>query len=223
MFFQLVLKKEVFYKKNMAFLVFEGVDGSGKSSLIELFLKELEKRRLPFIQSKEPGGTPIGKQIRELLLNKKNLKLNPLSETLLYYADRKQHIQDLIVPALKEKKWVILDRYWASTSAYQCGGRAVSQDFVETLKKEICGDCQPHLWILLDLPVEQSMKRLKLSTGNQLDRMEIEAQDFHQRVRDYYLKLAKEEPTKWLILDSSQKSSQLLEQLISHLKNLNLL
>ena len=207
----------------MAFLAFEGVDGSGKSSLMKLFSKELEKRGLPFIQTKEPGGTPIGAQIRQLVLNRDNAKLNPLSETLLYYADRKQNIQDRIAPALDQKMWALSDRYWASTSAYQCGGRGISESFVESLKKDICGDYQPHLWVLLDLPVEVSLERLTHSNKKQPDRMEREARDFHQRVKDYYLKLAEKEPEKWLILDSTKASSKLLEQLISHLESQSLL
>ena len=202
----------------MAFIVFEGVDGSGKSSLIKLFSKELKKREISFIETKEPGGTPIGNQIRRLLLNKDNKKLNPLSETLLYYADRRQHIQDLIAPALEKKIWILSDRYWASTSAYQCGGRNISGSFVEQLKKEVCENYQPDLWVLLDLPVEVSLERLTQSKKDQRDRMELEAHDFHQRVKSYYLKLAKKEPDKWLILDSTQDSLKLLEQLISYLE-----
>ena len=202
----------------MAFFVFEGVDGSGKSSLIELFSKELEKRGISFIQTKEPGGTPIGEQIRSLLLSRENKKLDPFSETLLYYADRKQHIQDLIAPNLDKKVWILSDRYWASTSAYQCGGRGISENFVDRLKKDICENHQPDLWILLDIPVELSLKRLAHSTVKTCDRMEQEAFDFHQRVRDYYLKLAKQDPDKWLVLDATQSSLELLEQVISHLK-----
>jgi len=207
----------------MAFIVFEGVDGSGKSSLIDVFSKELKKRGVSFIKTKEPGGTPIGKQIRQLLLNRDNNALNPLSETLLYYADRKQHIQDLIAPARHQKKWILSDRYWASTSAYQCGGRAVSESFVESLKKQICGDYQPDLWVLLNLPLEISLKRLTHANKNQPDRMEQENSAFHQKVKDYYLKLAQKEPEQWLILDSRENSPQLLTKLISHLEKKGLL
>lgn len=206
----------------MSFLVFEGVDGSGKSSLIELFSKELERKGISFKKTKEPGGTALGGKIRNLVLSRKNEGLNPLAETLLYYADRRQHIQDLIVPALAKKIWVLSDRYWASTSAYQCGGRGISESFVENLKKEICGDCLPDLWVLLDLPVEISLKRLARSK-NHPDRMEREALDFHQRVREYYLKLAKREPDKWLILDATQSPTKLLEKLLTYLSAQSLL
>jgi len=202
----------------MAFIVFEGVDGSGKSSLIQDFLKELKKRELSFVQSKEPGGSLIGQKIRKLLLDRNNNTLNPLAETLLYYADRAQHIQDVIAPALEKKKWVILDRYWASTSAYQCGGRRISESFVWSLMKEVCKKHQPDLWVLLDLSLEISLKRLNHSSSKKIDRMEQEKPDFHQRVKNYYLKLAQQEPEKWLILNSSEKPSQLLKQLISQLE-----
>ena len=124
----------------------------------------------------------------------------------------------MIAPALDKKTWVLSDRYWASTSAYQCGGRGISESFVETLKKYICGGCQPHLWVLLDLPVELSLKRLTHFNKKQPDRMEREARGFHQRVKNYYLKLAQKEPDKWLVLDSTQNPPQLLEKLIFYLE-----
>jgi len=215
--------RKLFYKEGMSFLAFEGVDGSGKSSLIELFSKILKKKEIPFKQTKEPGGKAISEKIRSILLSRENEGLNPLAETLLYYADRKQHIQDLIAPALAKKIWVLSDRYSASTSAYHCGGRGISEGFVENLKKEICGDCQPNLWVLLDLPVEISLKRLAHSNKNHPDRMEREALNFHQRVREYYLKLAGREPDKWLILDATQSPTKLLEKLLAYLSAQSLL
>ena len=207
----------------MAFIVFEGIDGSGKSSLLKLFITELQNYGIHFAQTKEPGGTEIGRQIRSLLLEKSNKKLNPLSETLLYYADRQQHIQELIAPLLKNKVWVISDRYWASTSSYQCGARAVNEKLVEILKQEICQDYQPDLWVLLDIPVEISLKRLSVSKKESRDRLELEAIDFHQKVRDYYLKTAQKNKEKWLVLDASQAPEKLLKNLISHLKSMSLL
>ncbi|MBC6415983.1 MAG: dTMP kinase [Bdellovibrionales bacterium] len=205
----------------MAFIVFEGVDASGKSLLLNLFTKELQNFGIQFIQTKEPGGTKIGQQIRKILLEKKNKKLDSLAETLLYYADRQQHIQEVIAPQLKNKLWVISDRYWASSSAYQSGARAVSKKLVNTLKEEVCKNYQPDLWVLLDICVEMSLKRLSRKEAK--DRLESEHAGFHQVVRDSYLKLAKSQPEKWLILDASQDPKKLLKDLMSHLKSKALL
>ena len=205
----------------MAFLVFEGIDASGKSTLLQLLCRQLQKKGLDFVQTKEPGGTEIGKKIREILLEKQNAFLDPLAETLLYYTDRKQHVKEIIQPAVKKNLWILSDRYWASTSAYQCGGRGIDESFVHQLRKTICSPCEPDLWILLDLPVEAALKRLYISKRNNRDRLEMENSDFYQRVRDYYLKLAQEESSKWLILTAKQSPEKLLEQLLSHLKQKN--
>lgn len=202
----------------MAFLVFEGLDASGKSTLLDLLCREFREKGLAFVQTKEPGGTKSGEKIRKILLARENNNLDPLTETLLYYADRKQHIEELIQPSLKRGLWVLSDRYWASTSAYQCGGRGVNENFVQKLCQALCGGCEPDLWILLDLPIEESLKRLFISKRNERDRMEMENSSFHQRVRDYYLQLAREESHKWLVLSAVQEPEQLLKQVLSHLQ-----
>ena len=206
----------------MAFLVFEGIDGSGKSTLLELLCNKLKQQRLPFVKTKEPGGTQIGQSIRKLLLERGNVSFSPLAETLLYYADRRQHIEEFIKPNLKKDVTVISDRYWASTSAYQCGGRNISEKFVETLRKQVCWDCEPDLWILLDLPVEIALKRLYMSKKEDRDRMEMENSAFHQRVRDYYMNLATKEPSKWIVLSGEKASSVLLEELLGQLQSRNI-
>ena len=207
----------------MAFLVFEGIDGSGKSTLIELFCKQLKEKKLPFVQTKEPGGTKIGQEIRKLLLERGNTHLSPMAETLLYYADRRQNIEEFIKPHLKKNITVVSDRYWASTSAYQCGGRKINEQFVESLRNQICQDCEPDLWILLDLPIEITLKRLFIAKKDNQDRIEMENSSFHQRVRDHYLKLAKKDPEKWLILAGEKSSSILLEELLAHLQSKKIL
>ena len=202
----------------MAFLVFEGIDGSGKSTLLNLLSEQLKKQGLNPVCTREPGGSFTGEKIREILLAKQNTSLDSLAETLLYYADRKQHIEEVIKPSLNKGFWLLSDRYWASTSAYQCGGRGVEENFINQLKENTCSDCEPDLWILLDLPVEISLKRLLVSRKNNRDRFEREEQAFHQRVRDYYLKLAHGDPSKWLLLDATLSPEELLEKLLSYLK-----
>ena len=207
----------------MAFLVFEGVDGSGKTTLIQSLSEILKKKGTSFVITREPGGTEVGQEIRTLLLKKRQMPPLPSVETLLYYADRKQHVDQVIQPALKRGEWVLSDRYWASTSAFQCGGRGEEENFVNLLKERVCGACQPDLWILLDLPIEQSLKRLNKSSNQELDRFEVENSEFHQRIRDYYLKLSRENQKKWLILDATQSLEQILSDLLTQLEKRNLL
>ncbi|MCY4512092.1 MAG: dTMP kinase [Bdellovibrionales bacterium] len=207
----------------MAFLAFEGIDGSGKTTLIQSLSKILKKQGIPLVITREPGGTEVGQEIRALLLKKRLNPPLPSVETLLYYADRKQNVDQVIQPALKEGKWVLSDRYWASTSAFQCGGRGESEALVNLLREKICGECQPDLWILLDLPVEQSLKRLNKFSRSHLDRFESEDREFHQKIRDYYLKLSHENQEKWLILDATEPSSEILSKLLTHLERKKIL
>ena len=207
----------------MAFLVFEGIDASGKSTLLDLLCKTFQDKGLAFIKTKEPGGTKNGEKIRKILLEKQNFMLDSLAETLLYYADRRQHVEELLKPSIKKDLWILSDRYWASTSAYQCGGRGVDETFVQSLQKQVCKACEPDLWILLDLPIEEALKRLFVSKKDNRDRLEMENSAFHQRVRDYYLKLTQQDPSQWLVLDATKPTAWLLEQLLAHLKKIGIL
>ena len=207
----------------MAFLVFEGIDASGKSTLLDLLCKTFQDKGLAFIKTKEPGGTKNGEKIRKILLEKQNFMLDSLAETLLYYADRRQHVEELLKPSIKKDLWILSDRYWASTSAYQCGGRGVDENFVQSLQKQVCKGCEPDLWILLDLPIEEALKRLFVSKKDNRDRLEMENSAFYQRVRDYYLKLTQQEPSRWLVLDATKPTAWLLEQLLAYLKEIGIL
>ena len=204
-------------------MAFEGVDGSGKTTLIKKLSEVLEKKGIPFVITREPGGTEVGREIRALLLKKRSNPPLPSVETLLYYADRKQNVDQVIQPALQRGEWVLSDRYWASTSAFQCGGRSEEESFVNLLKDRICGKCQPNLWVLLDLPVEQSLTRLGALSKGDLDRFEMENKAFHQRIRDYYLKLSRENQEKWIILDATQSSEQILANLLTELEKKEIL
>ena len=202
----------------MAFIVFEGVDGSGKTTLIQALTKVLNEKGVRPVFTREPGGTDVGQDIRKILLTKTENSISPEVEVLLCYADRKQNIDEKIQPALKNKQWVISDRYWASTFAFQCGGRGLSESWILDLKEVICEGCEPDLWILLDLPVEESLLRLSKTGKKRSDRFEKENKNFHQRVRDFYLKLAKKEPEKWLVLDSTQATEILIQKILNQFK-----
>lgn len=201
----------------MRFLAFEGLDGSGKSTLINGLRAEFEKRSIGFVLTREPGGTELGDEIRELLLRVKGEAPIPRAEALLYQAGRAQHVERLIRPALAEKKWVLSDRYAASSVAFQAGGRAINRMQIDWLNDFATGGLQPDLYVLLDLTVEESLRRLE-KRGQEADRFEREQKKFHESVRQTYLSLAKERPQSWLVLSASDKSEDLLAQLLKTLQ-----
>jgi dTMP kinase len=199
----------------MAFLVFEGIDGSGKSTLIKGLQKELSDRQVDFITTREPGGTELGDEIRQMLLRCQGQAPAPRTELLLYAAGRAQHVDVVIEPALKKKQWVLCDRFDASSVAFQNGGRGLNREEIDWLNRFATKKIQPDLYVLLDLSVEESAKRRE---SREADRFEMEKQEFHQRVRDCYLRLAEEEPVRWLVMNASDKPEALLQKLISELK-----
>ena len=213
--------KKGFKNNFMAFLVFEGLDGSGKSTLIEALSKELSLKKIPFKKTREPGGTPLGEKVRSLLLQKdKKLTPTPWTELFLYEACRSQNVDQVIAPALKEGNWVLCDRFWASTTAFQAGGRSLDEKKVLSLNLWASKNIKPDLWILLDLSLEAATKRWEDRTAfHPLDRFELETLSFHEKVRESYLKISKtKEHGPWLVLDASQSKDVLMKQLMDELK-----
>ena len=200
----------------MAFVVFEGLDGSGKSTLIKKLKSHLEESGVEVVLSHEPGGTELAEDIRHLILKTEGEAPVAMTELLLYEASRAQHVETLIRPNLKQQKWVLCDRFTGSTLAFQCGGRGIDRSTVDQLNNFATGGLEPDLWVLLDLSLEESERRRK-SRGEEEDRLESEAAEFHQRVRDYYLKLAKEDEKKWLVLNAEKPVDELFETLKSEL------
>jgi len=198
----------------MAFIVFEGLDGSGKSSLMGKLQEELLKRKISFIKTREPGGTELGDEIRQLILRTDGQPPTPRTELLLYEASRSQHVDCVILPALKNNQWVLCDRYTASSLAFQAGGREISEDWVHRLNDFATNQVYPNLTVLLDLSVDESRKRRFQRSENQ-DRMESEADTFHQKVRNAFLKLASENADQWLVLDASKSIDQLTVELLN--------
>ncbi|MEK6627927.1 MAG: dTMP kinase [Bdellovibrionota bacterium] len=206
----------------MFFLAFEGLDGSGKSSLMNQLQNYLSLNNISFIKTREPGGTDIGDQLRDIILVKKNEVPTPRAELLLYEASRAQHVDLVIKPALQNKKWVLCDRFTASSVAFQAGGRQISEDQVNWLNNFATDALNPDLNILLDLTVEESHKRRQkrlLEIGEVEDRMESEANSFHNRVRESFLIQAKKKQSKWLVLDASKTPENLFDILIRALKD----
>ncbi len=202
----------------MFFLAFEGLDGSGKSSLMNQLQNHLSSQHKSFIKTREPGGTAIGDQLRHIILTKDGEVPSPRTELLLYEASRSQHVDLVIRPALQKKEWVLCDRFSASSLAFQAGGRQISEEQVHWLNDFATASLKPDLNILLDLTVEESQKR-RLGRGGSEDRMESEAVDFHQRVREGFLKQARLQPSEWLVLDASRSPEVLFEILIQELKS----
>ncbi len=203
----------------MRFLAFEGLDGSGKSTLINGLDQEFSARGMGCVISREPGGTPLGNAVRDLLLKVDAEHPVPRAEALLYQADRAQHVEKVIRPALAQKKWVLSDRFAASSLAFQTGGRLISQEEILWLNRFSTGGLEPDLYILLDLSVEESLRRMA-GRPQEADRFERESKDFHERVRQAYLRLASQDPSRWLVLNSSETSEQMLHKLLAHLQGL---
>lgn len=205
----------------MYFLVFEGLDGSGKSSLMRELQAELTRRNQAFIVSREPGGTPLGEKLRNLILEKSDHPPGARAELLMYEASRAQHVEFLIQPSLRSGQWVLSDRFSASSLAFQGGARGISWEMIEQLNDFATQGLQPHLNILLDLSVEESERRREQrekSLGVQPDRIESENRDFHQRVRDGFLRASRQDPSRWLVLDASLSTETLFQKLLQELK-----
>ncbi len=199
----------------MAFLVFEGLDGAGKSSLIKLLASDLDSSSIPHIITREPGGTPLGEELRTILLRTDGDAPVARAELLLYQAIRAQHVENKIRPALNAGSWVICDRYTASSIAFQSGGRGISEEDIKTLNDFSTGKLLPQLSVLLDLPVEESLKRIqkRVDSGQNKDRFEQEEKDFHQRIRTSYLQQAKDNTKSWIVLDATKSSEDMYKEL----------
>ncbi len=182
------------------FVTLEGPEGAGKTTQVKLLSKQLTKLGVPHIVTRDPGGTPLGKQVRRILLTP-GINVAPTTELLLYQADRAQHVAELIKPALEEGKLVLCDRFIDSSIAYQGYGRNIDIKLIKDLNELSTGGLKPVLTILFDIQSEDGLSRLH--PGGH-DRIEREALDFHTRVRKGYLALADLEPERWRILDAAK-------------------
>ena len=193
------------------FISFEGIEGSGKSSLLENLKKYYLKKELEVIFTKEPGGTELGKDIRGILLNPES-SISSEAELLLLMADRIEHVTTIINPNLKKNKIIFCDRYIDSTIAYQGKGRNLSEDKIKELI-DILNLPIPDLTILLDLPVEDGL--LRANKRNELDRFEKEDINFHKSIRKSYLDLQKKDPKRIFLFDSSISENKLFENVLN--------
>ena len=185
------------------FVTLEGVDGAGKSTHVPALIAAIEARGHTVLATREPGGTPLGERLREILLHE---PMSANDEVFLMFAARSQHVDSVIRPALLRGEWVLCDRFTDSTYAYQGGGHGVDPALIGQLAHYIHGDCNPDLTLLFDVPAEVSRSRLArlVATGRELDRFEREHAEFTARVRAVYLERAAAEPARVRVIDSTR-------------------
>ena len=189
------------------FITLEGIEGSGKSTNLSIIKQILDDNQINYIVTREPGGGPLGPNLREILLDKSNA-ISPTVEMLLMMADRKDHVDNVINLNLKKGNWVISDRYLDSTIAYQGGGRQLDVNLINFLSAELDLPT-PDLTLLFDLPVNEALERAK--ERSELDRFESEPEDFHNRIRDSYLEQASKND-RFKIVNSSKEKESVSEQ-----------
>ncbi|MFA5242761.1 MAG: dTMP kinase [Sulfuricella sp.] len=190
------------------FITLEGIDGAGKSTHLAWLADTLTQRGQEVVVTREPGGTPLGETLRGLLLNH---AMHLETEALLMFAARREHLAQVIVPALEAGKWVISDRFTDASFAYQGGGRGIDEARLRILEDWVQQDLQPDLTLLFDVPLEVARQRLSASAT--LDRFEQEKQDFFQRVRQAYLARAAEFPARIRVIDSTRTVPQIRAEL----------
>jgi dTMP kinase len=193
------------------FISLEGIEGSGKSSQVKLLAEHLRTKGHNVLETVEPGGTRIGGKIRKLLLEPKN-HMDPLAELLLYYSSRAQLVREVIYPEIQKKTVVITDRFTDSTVAYQGYARGIELSIIHALDDIVVPDMKPFLTILLDLDVEEGLRRNRRAQKE--DRFELETVEFHNRVRQGFMKIAEEEPERVKIVDASRSTEEVSRDII---------
>ena len=204
------------------FITFEGGEGSGKTTQLGALLANLGSRRVDAVQTRDPGGTAIGNQVRGLLLNAENAQMAPMAELLLYEASRAQLVLEVLRPALAEGRIVLCDRFTDSTVAYQGYGRGLDLDLIERMNAAACADLRPDLTFLLDLDPVVGLARVRERVAQPRqyrDRLENEVLEFHQRVRAGYRALAERDPARVVILDATQGIPEIEARIRRHVES----
>jgi len=199
------------------FITIEGQDGAGKTTSLEYLYSEIKAKNLDCLVSREPGGTPMGEAIRDILLKRTELEINPMSELLLIFAARSQHIESVIEPALAQGKWVVCDRFTDASYAYQGGGHGIEESSIGMLESLVQGQLFPDLTILLDVDISVGELRVE-SRNKQKDRYEQQLTDFKSRVRQAYLSRAKEEPGRIKVINAAKSIENVQSQIKSVLE-----
>lgn len=184
------------------FITIEGTEGVGKSTNIEFIKQYFVQKNIPLTITREPGGTPLAEEVRDLLLKNRSEKMDETAELLLVFAARAQHIENVILPALDCGNWVLCDRFTDATYAYQGGGRGLSLSLIKELEKKVQKGLQPDLTFLLDIDVKAGLERAAARAA--LDRFEQEKVEFFERVREAYLSRASDNPQRFFVVDARQ-------------------
>lgn len=204
------------------FITLEGIEGAGKSTIARRVCEWLAVRSIHATLTREPGGTPLAERVRQIVLERGDEPLSPVTETLLMFAARGIHIASLIRPALARGEWIVCDRFTDATRAYQGAGRGIDPTWIESLAAQVHGDLQPDCTLLLDLPVPMGLERARSRKAAVTDRFEAEAQAFFERVRAAYLELARREPRRIHLIDASRPLEAVESQVIAVLERLPL-
>jgi dTMP kinase len=203
------------------FLTLEGIEGAGKSTVAKLLKAALERTGRAVTLTREPGGTPLAERIRELALQRESERLPAVGETLLMFAARAVHVENLIRPALARGDWVVCDRFTDATRAYQGSGRGVDAALIEALAHAVHADLVPDCTLLLDLPVAEGLRRARARAAGDTDRFEAETVAFFEKVRAGYLAQARAEPRRFRVIDATQPLAEVeraVTQIVSALR-----
>lgn len=200
------------------FITFEGGEGSGKSSVLRLLAERFEAEGIPYVLTREPGGTPISEQIRSVILDKENTAMDARTEALLYAASRRQHLVEKVWPALKEGKLVLCDRYLDSSLAYQGGARGLGIENVLNVNLFATEGTFPDLTLLFDIEPSLGLARIAANAGREVNRLDLEAMSFHEGVRKTFKELAERFPDRYIVLDASKSLEEVLEDAYKAIK-----
>lgn len=193
------------------FVTIEGPEGSGKSTATETVINKLRELGYDVLKTREPGGTPISEQIRNVILDKDNKAMDGRTEALLYAAARRQHLVEKVWPAVKEGKIVICDRYIDSSLAYQGGARGLGIDNIVDINMFATENTWPDLTLLFDIPPELGLKRISLNKNREVNRLDLETLEFHKKVRQTFLNLAEKYSDRFVIIDASKDREQVAQ------------
>lgn len=201
------------------FVTVEGPEGSGKSSVMKRVAERLQEEGIDVVLTREPGGTPIAEQIREVILNKENTKMDKITEALLYAASRRQHLVEKVWPLTKEGKLVISDRFLDSSLAYQGGARGIGIDKVLEINMAATEGYYPDLTLLFDVAPEVGLARIAANKGREVNRLDLEKIEFHREVRQTFLDLAHRFKDRFVIIDASQPFEKVIEDAYKAIKD----
>lgn len=200
------------------FITFEGPEGSGKSSVLNEITERFIKDGYPILRTREPGGTDIAEQIRNVILDKENIKLDPRAEALLYAASRRQHLVEKIWPAIKEGKIIFCDRYLDSSLAYQGGARDLGVENILNVNLFATENTFPDITILFDITPELGLERIAKNANREVNRLDLEKLDFHHKVRNTFLELAKKYNDRFIVIDASKPYVEVVNEVYNIIK-----